>query len=157
MGSGGSKNLSAEEHNTGRRPSQHELTNPPPQSTEPNKFSVKKGLLEVKETNFTESIMGKPENLVPCDICGRKFAEDRIERHKEICMKTTTKEREAFDVREQRLDGTEAVNYKDVEVDTEIKKADWKKTHRDIINQIKAAKRDRPASGKREPEIEILT
>ena len=27
-------------------------------------------------------------------------------------MKTTTKEREAFDVREQRLDGTEAVNYK---------------------------------------------
>ncbi|XP_023334316.1 zinc finger C2HC domain-containing protein 1B isoform X2 [Eurytemora carolleeae] len=129
MGSGGSKNLSAEEHNTGRRPSQHELTNPPPQSTD----------------------------LVPCDICGRKFAEDRIERHKEICMKTTTKEREAFDVREQRLDGTEAVNYKDVEVDTEIKKADWKKTHRDIINQIKAAKRDRPASGKREPEIEILT
>ena len=30
----------------------------------------------------------------------------------DICEKTTTKEREAFDVREQRLDGTEANKYK---------------------------------------------
>ena len=33
-----------------------------------------------------------------------------------ICEKTTAKEREAFDVREQRLDGTEAIKYKVVDL-----------------------------------------
>ena len=32
-----------------------------------------------------------PESeLVPCPQCGRKFAPDRIERHKEVCMKLSS-------------------------------------------------------------------
>merc|ERR1711948_214589 len=46
------------------------------------------------------------KNLVPCSICGRKFAEDRVAKHKEICAKTSAKDVKPFDVRDKRLEGT---------------------------------------------------
>eukprot|EP00090_Calanus_glacialis_P027742 TRINITY_DN43997_c0_g1_i2.p2 TRINITY_DN43997_c0_g1~~TRINITY_DN43997_c0_g1_i2.p2 ORF type:complete len:124 (+),score=51.94 TRINITY_DN43997_c0_g1_i2:292-663(+) len=94
------------------------------------------------------------KDLVPCAICSRKFASDRIEKHKVICEKTTAKEREAFDVREQRLDGTEAIKYKDVEPNLNVEKADWKKTHINMMSAIKEAKKTRPPSAKKQ-EIEV--
>merc|ERR1712062_618919 len=38
------------------------------------------------------------KNLMPCSICGRKFAEDRVAKHKEICAKTSAKDVKPFDV-----------------------------------------------------------
>jgi hypothetical protein len=66
--------------------------------------------------------------LVACKHCDRKFAEDRIAKHKvinspapkvcnhcsrqEICKKTSGKDVKPVDFREKRLDGTEAEQFK---------------------------------------------
>lgn len=51
------------------------------------------------------------DDLVPCKNCGRNFAEDRVEKHTEICIKTSKKKRKAFDMSKKRLVGTEAENF----------------------------------------------
>jgi len=39
---------------------------------------------------------------VPCDICGRKFASDKIDKHIGICAKANTKKRKVFDAKGAR-------------------------------------------------------
>ncbi|KAG9391002.1 ABC transporter [Carpediemonas membranifera] len=45
---------------------------------------------------------------VPCEFCGRKFAEDRIERHMNTCAKRTDKKRQVFDSSKQRQTSEDA-------------------------------------------------
>ena len=45
---------------------------------------------------------GKVGRLVPCHDCGRKFAEDRIDKHRKNCQKVFGEKRKAFDMAEQR-------------------------------------------------------
>ena len=33
----------------------------------------------------------KTLNMAPCDICGRKFNADRLEKHRQICQKQSTR------------------------------------------------------------------
>merc|ERR1739838_1265845 len=51
------------------------------------------------------------DDLVGCTICGRNFAEDRIEKHQEICMKSQSKKRKTFDMAKKRLQGTDAETF----------------------------------------------
>ena len=51
------------------------------------------------------------DDLVGCSICGRNFAEDRIEKHQEICMKSQSKKRKTFDMAKKRLQGTDAETF----------------------------------------------
>ena len=51
------------------------------------------------------------DDLVGCTICGRNFAEDRIEKHQEICMKSQNKKRKTFDMAKKRLQGTDAETF----------------------------------------------
>merc|ERR1719464_2343425 len=96
------------------------------------------------------------KNLVPCNHCNRKFAEDRIATHKEICKKTSSKDVKPVDMQEKRLAGTEAEQFKDVDVNVDVKKGDWKKTHDSMIDAIKEAKKTRPPSAKKTMEdIEV--
>ena len=44
-------------------------------------------------------------------MCGRNFAEDRIEKHEEVCSKTHNKKRKAFDMTKARVKGTDAAKY----------------------------------------------
>ena len=44
-------------------------------------------------------------------MCGRNFAEDRIEKHEEVCAKTHNKKRKAFDMTKARVKGTDAAKY----------------------------------------------
>ena len=48
-----------------------------------------------------------------CKNCGRNFAEDRIEKHEEICTKTAmkAKKRKVFDMTKARVKGTDAAKY----------------------------------------------
>ena len=57
-------------------------------------------------------LMPKPrDDLAACTNCGRNFADDRIEKHQEICIKTATKKRKTFDMAKQRIEGTDAENF----------------------------------------------
>jgi len=86
------------------------------------------------------------DDLTSCKNCGRNFAEDRIEKHEEICLKTSKKKRKTFDMTKARVKGTDAANYvksaaqlKAVEAKDQ-KKNDWRKKREEFINTLKAAK-----------------
>ena len=44
-----------------------------------------------------------PDGRVPCAVCGRKFASDRIAKHQKICRKVTNRKVDTFDVTSQRI------------------------------------------------------
>ena len=50
-------------------------------------------------------------NLIPCNICGRKFAADRLDKHRNACEKASQKKRKVFDATKMRTDGTEAEQF----------------------------------------------
>jgi len=52
-----------------------------------------------------------PAGMSECTLCGRRFLEDRIAKHEEICRKTKQKKRKAFDPVKMRTQGTEAENF----------------------------------------------
>ena len=57
-------------------------------------------------------LLPKPrDDLTSCNNCGRNFAEDRIDKHQEICFKTASKKRKTFDMAKQRLEGTDAESF----------------------------------------------
>merc|ERR1712183_147042 len=84
--------------------------------------------------------------LKACKNCGRNFADDRIEKHEEICLKTAAKKRKVFDMTKARVKGTDAAKYvkssthlKNIEA-KEQKKNDWRKKREEFINNLRAAK-----------------
>lgn len=50
--------------------------------------------------------------LATCNNCGRKFAADRLQRHKNACG-NVTKKRKVMDPTKMRVAGTEMENYAD--------------------------------------------
>lgn len=79
--------------------------------------SVKKVPKPNYHENDEEEQLDVTAYLIPCDICGRKFMEDRLvilfnkDKHKEVCYKTKTKQRKVFDVQAARVAGTEMEKY----------------------------------------------
>eukprot|EP00095_Tigriopus_kingsejongensis_P003617 maker-scaffold49_size462716-snap-gene-2.9 protein:Tk03617 transcript:maker-scaffold49_size462716-snap-gene-2.9-mRNA-1 annotation:"protein fam164c-like" len=85
------------------------------------------------------------DDLVPCSNCGRCFAEDRISKHQEICIKTSMKKRKTFDSTKKRVAGTEAEVFvkkaaKNKTKEKPAKKSDWRKKREEFINALRAAK-----------------
>uniref|UniRef100_A0A8C6RKN2 Zinc finger, C2HC-type containing 1B n=2 Tax=Nannospalax galili TaxID=1026970 RepID=A0A8C6RKN2_NANGA len=82
------------------------------------------------------------EKLFPCEVCGRCFAADVLERHGPICRKLFNKRRKTFSSLKQRLQGTDipslskALQLKSLPV----RKSNWRQQHEDFINAIQAAK-----------------
>ena len=62
--------------------------------------------LPARNSDFQIDEEGRYVEVVPCTICGRKFAVDRIQTHANIC--SHTKERKPYDVAMMRVAGTEA-------------------------------------------------
>ncbi|XP_074661422.1 uncharacterized protein LOC141914047 isoform X2 [Tubulanus polymorphus] len=84
-------------------------------------------------------------NLKPCSICGRKFALERLEKHKQACSKAS-KKRKVFDATKMRTVGTEAQKYNrdEPKQNTDIqrrKKVNWRAQHEDFIKSIRYAKK----------------
>jgi len=81
-------------------------------------------------------------------MCGRNFADDRIEKHEEICAKTAekAKKRKVFDMTKARVKGTDAAKYVksaahlEKKEAKEQKKSDWRKKREDFIATLRAAK-----------------
>ena len=51
------------------------------------------------------------DDLVACKNCGRNFAEDRVEKHEEICFLTSKKKRKTYDSTKKRVEGTDAATF----------------------------------------------
>ena len=90
------------------------------------------------------------EKMATCDICSRKFAASRLERHKEICQrKQTEKPRKPFDPKAKRVSNAEHAKFaaeaekRDRAYQKKIKKADWReqsRAFREAINMTGAPK-----------------
>ncbi|XP_043522927.1 uncharacterized protein LOC122535450, partial [Frieseomelitta varia] len=86
--------------------------------------------------------------LVPCKMCGRRFAQDRITLHEQICTKTMQKKRKQFDTVMYRVKGTDLEPFvkkglakKQLEKSKKPEvKSNWRRKHEDFINAIRSAK-----------------
>ncbi|XP_053681804.1 uncharacterized protein LOC128732555 isoform X2 [Sabethes cyaneus] len=112
----------------------------------------------VLSTTTTSTVDGPvPDGLTRCDICSRNFADDRIDKHREICKKTKSKKRKVFDTTKHRVAGTEAEKYvAKKKTGTTVskksvssvsgpgpagaRKSDWRRKHEEFIQAIRAAK-----------------
>eukprot|EP00116_Pleurobrachia_bachei_P009399 sb/3469661/ len=97
---------------------------------------------------FSQPIEGEdaamPVRLVPCGICGRKFGEDRLAKHTNICNKTATKQRKVFDTTKKRAEGTDYAQYvargmHKVE-HNKPKTRGWKNAHDEFQQIVKCAR-----------------
>ncbi|KAL2728791.1 hypothetical protein V1478_006423 [Vespula squamosa] len=105
------------------------------------------------------------ENLIACKVCGRRFAQDRVNLHEQICAKTMQKKRKQFDTTMYRVKGTELesfvkknskkgdVGHLSMSENTyrlcnrlQLKqkkpevKSNWRRKHEEFINAIRSAK-----------------
>ncbi|XP_063387341.1 uncharacterized protein LOC134673306 isoform X2 [Cydia fagiglandana] len=88
---------------------------------------------------------------VPCSVCGRRFAEDRLAKHEGICRKAQTKKRKPFDALKHRLAGTEAEPFisklrkgntasNAAPAKAKPLNSSWRQKHEEFIQAIRAAK-----------------
>ncbi|CAL7948551.1 unnamed protein product [Xylocopa violacea] len=88
------------------------------------------------------------ENLVPCKMCGRRFAQDRVTLHEQICVKTAQKKRKQFDTTMYRVRGTDIepfykkglIKKQPEKLKKPEVKSNWRRKHEDFINAIRSAK-----------------
>ena len=78
-------------------------------------------------------MQGIPEQeslvLLPCSICSRKFASERIDKHMTICAKATNKKRKVFNMSKARKKGTDLEKFTSV-------KAGYA-THKQALNKVR--------------------
>lgn len=88
------------------------------------------------------------DDLQCCKFCNRRFLEDRLTVHEDICAKTLKKKRKTYDATKHRVQGTELEPYtrnqnKSVvqkQTKTPVKKNDWRRKHEEFVSAIRAAK-----------------
>ncbi|XP_076392459.1 uncharacterized protein LOC100882212 isoform X2 [Megachile rotundata] len=85
------------------------------------------------------------DSLVPCKMCGRRFASDRVALHEQICTKTTQKKRKQFDTMMYRVKGTDLEPFVKKglckkQPEKPEPKSNWRRKHEDFINAIRSAK-----------------
>ncbi|XP_040094548.1 zinc finger C2HC domain-containing protein 1B [Oryx dammah] len=82
------------------------------------------------------------QELFPCEVCGRRFAADVLERHGPICRKLFNKKRKPFNSLKQRLQGTDipTVGKAPQSKPQPVRKSNWRQQHEDFINAILSAK-----------------
>ncbi|MBN3311894.1 ZC21C protein, partial [Atractosteus spatula] len=113
-------------------------------------LSVKNGYLSptslmcptAKQFPYENSQSGNPQ-LVPCELCHRKFAVERLEKHSKICEKLQNSKRKVFDSCKHRAKGTELETYihkKKVKPPIVLRKNNWRQKHEDFIRSIKQAR-----------------
>ncbi|XP_056155556.1 zinc finger C2HC domain-containing protein 1A isoform X2 [Lampris incognitus] len=82
------------------------------------------------------------EDLVPCNICGRRFFSKVLKKHTSICQKAANKRRKVFDSSRQRAEGTDITTIKPIKPKAEPPKkpSNWRRKHEEFIATIRAAK-----------------
>ncbi|XP_045355848.1 zinc finger C2HC domain-containing protein 1B isoform X3 [Leopardus geoffroyi] len=82
------------------------------------------------------------QELLPCEVCGRRFAADVLERHGPICRKLFNKKRKPFNSLKQRLQGTDILIVRTAPQSKHqpVRRSNWRQQHEDFINAIRSAK-----------------
>nr|XP_033339671.1 serine/arginine repetitive matrix protein 2-like isoform X4 [Megalopta genalis] len=122
-------------------------------STPKSKMTLKSKTSNVASSSSRSSASSKsgsnctPDLLVPCKICGRSFAQERVGLHEQICTKTGQKKRKLFDSVMFRVKGTELEKFvkkgcakKQQPEKPPETKSNWRRKHEDFINAIRSAK-----------------
>lgn len=74
----------------------------------------------------------------------------------QICAKQAYRKREAFDMTSSRIEGTMAEPYKDLIVDVEKRKVNWRVVHQHMLQALREAKREARPTSDPERTVEIL-
>lgn len=98
------------------------------------------------------------QELFPCEVCGRTFAAQPLQKHRKVCEKSIVKKRKVFDSLKQRVEGTDLAPFHQksylkkhtqdppnlvvaqAEAATKVKKSRWKEKHLELVKAIRAAK-----------------
>ena len=87
----------------------------PPRDPDPEPFPPPPAPVRHDTTLYDQAIDDEGEamdlDLVACPICGRRFAADRLSKHKSICKNTSQKKRKVFDTTKHRTEGTDLAQY----------------------------------------------
>ncbi|XP_056097872.1 zinc finger C2HC domain-containing protein 1C [Rhinichthys klamathensis goyatoka] len=115
----------------------------------------KQGFDELKEKRLqrVELTPGEyPDALqrpVPCNVCGRCFARDRLETHTRVCEKKRP-ERKVFDTSRHRAKGTELERFMKTHGRSktpELKKNTWRQKHQAFIQTMRQGRDPEPQPG----------
>ncbi|KAM5129609.1 zinc finger C2HC domain-containing protein 1C [Mantella aurantiaca] len=86
-------------------------------------------------------------DLVPCQLCGRSFMAQRLEKHMQVCQKTLNSKRKVFDSSKARAKGTDLEQYqrnkgraRDPPTPTQVKGSSWRQKHESFIRSIRQAR-----------------
>ncbi|KYN22137.1 hypothetical protein ALC57_05414 [Trachymyrmex cornetzi] len=101
----------------------------------------------IEKPSSSSGKLANSKGLVKCKTCGRSFAQNRIDLHEEICMKTATKKRKQFDPVMNRVRGTELEPFvkkgftkRETKTKKPETKPDWRRKHEEFINAIRYAR-----------------
>lgn len=79
--------------------------------------------------------------LYPCEICGRNFNQDSLLKHRQICKKTSKKERKVFDSGRQRAEGSDVVYAKTKETKKVTPpNSNWREKHEQFVRTVRNAR-----------------
>ncbi|XP_072284246.1 zinc finger C2HC domain-containing protein 1C isoform X2 [Pyxicephalus adspersus] len=85
------------------------------------------------------------EDLAPCQLCGRNFMVQRLEKHMQVCQKMLNYKRKVFDSSKARAKGTDLEQYlhtkgRTKDPTTQIKGSSWRQKHESFIRTIRQAR-----------------
>ncbi|XP_051722904.1 zinc finger C2HC domain-containing protein 1C [Ctenopharyngodon idella] len=89
-----------------------------------------------------------PHQLVPCNVCHRCFARDRLETHMRVCEKKRP-QRKIFDMSQYRAKGTELEEFMKINSRSktpERKKNNWRQKHEAFIQTMRQGRSHEPQS-----------
>ncbi|XP_039506879.1 zinc finger C2HC domain-containing protein 1C [Pimephales promelas] len=90
-----------------------------------------------------------PQRLLPCDVCGRRFARDRLETHVRVCERKRP-ERKVFDTFQHRAKGTELERFMKTNGRSktpEPRKNTWREKHQAFIQTMRQGRDPEPQPG----------
>eukprot|EP00906_Rhabdomonas_costata_P029733 RCo041997 len=79
--------------------------------------------------------------LVPCSVCGRRFAAERLPKHEAACAASRQKQRKVFNSQKARAKGTEmAGNQPSLKKEVAAAKPNWRAKHQELQQAMQAAR-----------------
>ncbi|XP_036448781.1 zinc finger C2HC domain-containing protein 1C isoform X2 [Colossoma macropomum] len=127
---------------------------PAPQSAHLNQNSARLKQVELRP----EVDPNAHVQLVPCKICHRCFAENRLERHSRICEKQQQSKRKTFDSAQFRAKGTDLEVFMKTNSrpkTPEVKKNNWRQKHEALIHNLRQARAPAPGGLQPQPSADV--